>query len=162
MIINNPSLERFARNDYQHALNKAFSRKIRKRLGIGCHDLLSFGQVHRLLRGAHQEDLGYREVRIERIVGSSGRYNDFDLGFLPLRLSRDDRWIDVDKAHLSHIDLPPVILYKVGEAYFVEDGNHRISVARYHGHDVIGAHVIEIDVSSLTPEKTCTRLGYKI
>jgi hypothetical protein len=28
--------------------------------------------------------------------------------------------------------LPPVELYEMGDAYFVVDGHHRVSVARYH------------------------------
>jgi len=39
--------------------------------------------------------------------------------------------------------LPPVELYKVGEAYFVRDGNHRVSVARAQGVPEIEAFVWE-------------------
>ena len=35
-------------------------------------------------------------------------------------------------------------LYKIGDAYFVRDGNHRVSVARYHGVATIDAEVVEI------------------
>ncbi len=40
--------------------------------------------------------------------------------------------------------MPPVELYKMGEAYFVVDGNHRVSVARYHGAQWIDARAIEV------------------
>ncbi len=40
-------------------------------------------------------------------------------------------------------ELPPVSLYKVGERYFVEDGNHRVSVARYHGVEMIAAEITQ-------------------
>jgi hypothetical protein len=43
--------------------------------------------------------------------------------------------------------LPPVELFKVGEVYFVRDGNHRVSVARARGQDFIDAQVTEIRVS---------------
>ena len=36
-------------------------------------------------------------------------------------------------------ELPPVSLYKIGALYFVEDGNHRVSVARYHGVEWVDA-----------------------
>jgi hypothetical protein len=39
----------------------------------------------------------------------------------------------VDRAFHRGLDLPAVRLYKVGISYFVEDGNHRVSVARYQG-----------------------------
>src|SRR5215208_981454 len=41
-------------------------------------------------------------------------------------------------------ELPPVSLYKIGDAYFVQDGNHRISVARQRGVEMIDAEVIEL------------------
>lgn len=37
--------------------------------------------------------------------------------------------------------LPPVALYKVGEEYFVMDGNHRVSVAHYRGAVAVDAVV---------------------
>ena len=58
--------------------------------------------------------------------------------------------------------LPPVTLYKVGDAYFVEDGNHRVSVARMSGQEFVRAIVIEVDSSTLTTEPSCTRLGFKV
>jgi len=50
----------------------------------------------------------------------------------------------VDLAFHQGKDLPPVSLYKLGDAYFVEDGNHRISVARFHGAEWIDADVTEL------------------
>jgi dienelactone hydrolase len=41
--------------------------------------------------------------------------------------------------------LPPIELYKVGDAYFVKDGNHRVSVARQFGATTIEAYVWEYD-----------------
>jgi len=34
-------------------------------------------------------------------------------------------------------------LHKIGDSYFVEDGNHRVSVARYQGVETIEAEVTE-------------------
>jgi hypothetical protein len=50
----------------------------------------------------------------------------------------------VDLAFYRDQALPPVSLYKLGDAYFVEDGNHRISVARYHGLPDVEADVTEL------------------
>lgn len=65
-------------------------------------------------------------------------------------------------ARRNGIDLPPVTLYKVGSVYFVEDGNHRISVARANADQFIKAFVVEIDASTLTAKPSCARLGYKV
>ena len=40
-------------------------------------------------------------------------------------------------------DLPPVDLYEIGEDYFVVDGHHRVSVARYHDMLTVEASVAE-------------------
>jgi nucleotide-binding universal stress UspA family protein len=40
--------------------------------------------------------------------------------------------------------LPPIEVYQIGEAYFVLDGNHRVSVARRLGASYIEAYVTEI------------------
>ena len=151
-----------AQGDYQKALSQAFWRKVRKWLGRGCNDLLSYNEVFQYLKKQPQSQLGLQSVPIKQIVGSSGRYNDFDLAYNPRRKSSDNRWVNVAKARYQGVELSPVLLYKVGEAYFVEDGNHRVSVAHANGEQYIKAKVIEIDVSDLRPESSCTRLGYKL
>ena len=77
-------------------------------------------------------------------MGSVGRCQDFDGTFLPLKKSMGQRWGRVDSAYHRGEELPAVSLYKIGEAYFVRDGNHRVSVARYHGVVEIDAEVVEI------------------
>lgn len=42
-------------------------------------------------------------------------------------------------------------LYKMGDAYFVNDGNHRVSVARYHGVESIDAEVVTFRSPRVTP-----------
>ncbi|MGH3108455.1 MAG: hypothetical protein ACRDN7_07635, partial [Rubrobacter sp.] len=64
--------------------------------------------------------------------------------FMPLRASAGERWKRVDLAFHRGVDLPPITLYRLGDAYFVEDGNHRVSVARFHGAEWIDADVTEL------------------
>jgi len=85
-----------------------------------------------------------RTVEVEKITGSVGRYRDFDASFLPLRESIAHRWSRIDRAYHRGDELPAVSLYKIRDAYFVRDGNHRVSVARYHGVAAIDAEVVEI------------------
>ncbi len=49
-------------------------------------------------------------------------------------------------AHLKEITLPPIKVYKVGDFYFVRDGNHRVSVARQLGMEFIDAEITELFV----------------
>jgi len=151
-----------SQSDYQHALKQAFWRRARARLGRGCNDLLSFREVFEHLKEQPQFNRGVQLIPLDQIVGSTGRYGDFDLAFYPQQNTSENRWVNVAQIQHQGRKLPPVLLYKIGEAYFVEDGNHRVSVARANGDTVIQAKVIEIDASNLTPEPTCTRLGYKL
>ena len=132
---------------------------LRARFGPKCNDLISSNRVFQHLNLKEHRDLGRQSVPLQKIVGSSGRHLDFDLSFQPLR-GRSDRWLRVAQADGNK--LPPVALFKVGQAYFIEDGNHRVSVARANGKESIEANVIEIDPSPLQPESSCQRLGYRV
>jgi hypothetical protein len=130
-----------AEKDFGRARRRAFVR----RLALRFRDdpLPSFEDVRRSLRAYNRVRRGTRVVEVDRIVGSVGRQKDFDRSFMPLRASVGERWRRIDLAYLRSEDLPPVELYKIGEDYFVLDGNHRVSVARYHGTPALEAVVTE-------------------
>ena len=86
---------------------------------------------------------GMRVVEVDQIVGSVGRWRDFDRSFLPTRASIGGKWKRIDRAFQRGEDLPPVELYKLEEAYFVVDGHHRVSVARFHDVPTVEATVAE-------------------
>lgn len=132
--------------DFDRAVMKAFWRKVRAWMLGETNELLPFDQVRSVLASGGQHYIGMKQVELTKIVGSMGRYRDFDRAFLPLQTKTKDRWINIDLAHYEEIVLPPVELYKMGEIYFVKDGNHRVSVARERGQEFIDAYVIEIDV----------------
>lgn len=106
--------------------------------------LLSFEEAKGALARWTQVYRGMRIVEVEKIRGSVGRYRDFDRAFLPVKVGMADRWSRIDRAYHRGDELPAVSLYKIGNAYFVRDGNHRVSVARYHGVATIDAEVVEI------------------
>jgi hypothetical protein len=93
--------------------------------------------------------LGLREVKLSKIVGSVGRCRDFDEDFRPLKAHLEYRWKRVYEALLRGEVLPAVRLLKVSGRYFVEDGNHRVSAARYRD-----AHAIDADVTEILPNDT--------
>ena len=84
-----------------------------------------------------------RTVPVAQIGGSVGRCSEFDRDFMPARASVGERWKRMDRAFHRSEGLPPVSLYKVGGFYYVLDGHHRVSVARYHGVEWVDAHVTE-------------------
>lgn len=106
--------------------------------------LLKYEEVANRLHIHQQIPLGHRMVLLRHIVGSVGRYREFTKNrFLPRATVLQDRWVAVDVTMNSFRGLPPVELYKIGEGYFVIDGNHRISVAFANGNKDIEAIVIE-------------------
>ena len=92
---------------------------------------------------SRQHHVGLRTVPIAQITGSENRSHDFDHAFHPLSEKTRDRWLSVMEARLKGVPLSPVELTKVGNAYFVRDGHHRISVAHTLGEGFIEAVVTE-------------------
>lgn len=110
-------------------------------------DLLPFDQVRETLNLRHVVDRGLQEIPLDRIAGSLGRERDFTRAFLPREDSLRGRWMEVDALAHGPLGFPPIDVYQVGDAYFVVDGHHRVSVARSLGSPTIEARVREF----LTP-----------
>ncbi len=87
--------------------------------------------------------LGMQLVPIARIVGSEGRSRGFTAEFRPTQTHTKQRWMRVADAHADDMPLPPVELILIGTCYFVRDGHHRVSVARYFGQTHIEAEVTQ-------------------
>ena len=119
----------------------------------GTGRLLPFEQTRRAVGAYGGIRRGRGTVEVDRIVGSAGKHDQFDDEFMPLRGASPERWKRIDRAYRSGADLPPVTLYKMDDEYFVQDGHHRVSVARFHGAEWIDADVTEFR-SSRRPGKT--------
>ncbi len=139
------ALDHQIRTDFDHARRKASWRQVISRFTRRRNELLRFDDVRRQLRAQGQHDAGTRAVPLDAIVGSIGRYRDFDSAFLPRQSQTRGRWVNINRAHYEELVLPPVELYGLGETYFVKDGNHRVSVARERGQLFVDAHVVEIE-----------------
>lgn len=107
-------------------------------------DLLSFDEVKSRLHLTQSNYRGIHEVPLDQIRGSVGRYRDFTRTFLPRSADMRARWERVSRVAYSQ-GMDPIEVYKVGDAYFVLDGNHRVSIARQFGASTIEAHVWEYD-----------------
>jgi hypothetical protein len=134
-----------AKADFETALRKGFWNSIVSWITQKDNTLMPYDEIRKSLPLSAEHYMGLRNIPVDKIVGSVGRYHDFDRAFLPLRNTTKGRWISVDRAHLENVNLPPIEVYKVGEVFFVRDGNHRVSVARERGQIYIDADVIEID-----------------
>jgi nucleotide-binding universal stress UspA family protein len=143
----------FRNQDFQNALRdfsdarvKGVMQEVLARLTGKSNELLSYDEVALKLKLNVRSERGVQEIPVKAIVGSVGRYTDFTRSFLPRNDNDQARWARVKLAidDPGGTGLPPIDVYKVGEAYFVLDGNHRVSVARQEGFEFIQAHVIEV------------------
>jgi hypothetical protein len=133
--------------DFERARRKAFWRRLAASVLRRHNGLLPFEETRRRLRAHPQHGGGLmRTVPIDQIVGSAGRYHDFDRAFLPRQTTTRSRWQRIDRAYYEDVALPPIELYQLGETFFVKDGNHRVSVAREQGQLEIDAYVVELHV----------------
>lgn len=132
-----------ARADFSRARFKAFVNSIWSLIQGQPNQLLSYDEIKEKLRVGGPIYRGVQTVPVKQIIGSLNRYHQFDRAFLPTQGETAARWQRVNLAFYSDVSLPPVVLYKVGDIYFVVDGHHRVSVAREQGQIFIEAEVRE-------------------
>jgi nucleotide-binding universal stress UspA family protein len=156
-----------AREDFQKARRTASLQHVIAQITGKSIDLLPYDEITRRLRASSSSDRGLQDVPIEKIVGSVGRYGDYSRSFLPLLDSDKERWVGVmvELTAPGRAGLPPVELYKIGDAYFVKDGHHRISVAKRIHAKYISAYVTEISTSiplssDVTPQELILKEEY--
>jgi hypothetical protein len=141
------------RADFSRARFKSFIKQAMAVLsGQRPTTLLSYDEIKEKLHIGGPIYRGVKTIRVDQIAGSLNRYHEFDRAFLPKEDQLASRWQKVDRAFYQDVNLPPVVLYKVGDVYFVVDGHHRVSVAREQGQTFIDAEVRECATRvSITP-----------
>lgn len=157
--------EEQVRADFERARRKAFLNNLVSFFRRESNTLISYADVRDRVTMEGESYRGMQEVPVDQIVGSVDRFRDFDRRFLPKRRNTAGRWQNVDRAYYQDIVLPPIQLYKMGDIYFVKDGNHRVSVARERGVAFIDAEVIEGHIripidSSMSPRRLLQQVEY--
>ena len=141
------------RSDFSRARFKAFLNGVWAALSGQPNRLLSYDEIKEKLHIGGPIYRGVQTVRVEQIAGSLNRYHQFDREFLPTQDDTSSRWMSVNRAFYQDVSLPPVVLYKVGQVYFVVDGHHRVSVAREQNQEFIDAEVRECATRvNITPD----------
>lgn len=130
--------------DYRRARLRAFFSGILAAVSGHPRQLLAFDEVREKLHLGGPVYRGVKTVPLAKVVGSVDRYRDFDRAFMPTQSHTEDRWRRVSRAWYQDLSLPPVVLYQVGDVYFVVDGHHRVSVARDKGQEFLDAEVREV------------------
>lgn len=146
---------------YNNATNnmlakEAYRKFLRKRgvfgFSLTTKNLKVFKEIQGESKAFNNSYLGIKSIPLEKIVGSVEKYRDFDNNFIPKNSIIEERWCNIYKEVMGDGNLPPVNLYKIREEYFVYDGNHRISVAKFMNFKSIEAEVTEFFPSSDTEE----------
>jgi len=135
-----------ALEDFREARAKARLQHLWAAVTGQSKELLRYDEITRKMHAGGLSSKGLQDVPVEAIVGSVNRYQDFDKNFLPLHDEDMERWARVKASMTSpgSAGLPPIRLYKIGDVYFVLDGNHRVSIARQMGIESLEAYVTEI------------------
>jgi hypothetical protein len=106
-------------------------------------ELLPLDDVRRRVRLFDQTYRGVQAIRVDQIVGTASRSDDFDSRWLPRRPDVQARWMRLERAFPDG-EWPPIIVYQVGNSYFVVDGHHRVALAKQKKIDYIDAEVTEL------------------
>lgn len=141
-----PVVRQRADGAFSQARRRVFFRRILGFFGRGKPgSLLSLEQVRDKLKIRGQHYVGLQEIPIDEIVGSVGRYQEFNRAFLPTQEFIRERWKGIYEAAHGQAGLPAIDVYRVGGVYFVRDGHHRVSVLKELGAKTVEAMVTELE-----------------
>jgi hypothetical protein len=132
----------FSRERRRRALSRLAARVRGEPGDVGV--ILPFEEVVKALGWRGERRLGLQVIDLDSIVGTVDRERDFDRSFRPTSGRVRSRWEGVATAQRTGKEMPPIEVYRIGDVHFVQDGHHRVSVARAQGLKKIDAYVTEV------------------
>src|SRR3954470_1443197 len=105
--------------------------------------LLELDDVEERLKPFGRRYLGVREIPLAALVGTDSRAGSFTRDFRPLHTFSRERMRSLESAFADGA-FPPIVAVKLGDAYFVIDGHHRVALARRRSTEMIDADVTEL------------------
>jgi len=136
-----------AQDDFMRARRRQGLSRLARWLSRADPDIdaiLPFDEVVQALGRVGERDLGVQVIALDSVIGTVDRPRGFDRDFRPTSSKVRTRWERIAAAMRRGEPMPPISVYRVGEAHFVRDGHHRVSVARELGREEIDAHVVEV------------------
>ena len=150
-----------AQSDFSKARRGQKMRALIAKVKGGGRPILFLDEVTGALGRTGVRRLGLRSIPIDSIVGTVDRGHGFDGEFRPTTKRVRTRWERIAGATRRGESFPPIDAFRVGTVHFVEDGHHRVSVARQLGHEVIEARVTEIQTRVPPSEIGLTAAHYR-
>ena len=110
-----------------------------------CTRLTSLEQALGAAPPSRRRTAGLQAIPLASVVGTAEptKARSFDRAFRPHESSRV-RWERLWMAGRRGAPLPPISVFRVGDEHFVDDGHHRVSVAKALGMAAIDAEVTEL------------------
>lgn len=136
-----------AQSDFSRARRRLLLSRLANRLRGEPDDvtmILPYEEVIAALGYAGERRLGVCSIELDSIVGTLDRSKDFDRSFRPTSRRVRPRWERLAAAERRGESFPPISVIRIGSLHFVEDGHHRVSVARARRRTHIDAHVTEV------------------
>jgi len=150
-----------AESDFSKARRGQKRRALIAKVRGGGRPILFLDDVTAALGRTGTRRLGLRSIPLDSIVGTVDRGHGFDGEFRPTTRRVRSRWMRIAAAARRGESFPPINVYRVGTVHFVEDGHHRVSVARQLGHEVIEARVTEITTRTPPSEIGLTAAAFR-
>ncbi len=129
---------------------KKIIEKIKKITQPNVSGVQCFEEKQLMEKAYDSKDRGIQIVDLKQIVGSVGRYHDFDDEFRLKHHMPSERFQQVKSAMERGKSIPPVKLYQIKNQYYVLDGNHRVAAAKALGRENIRAQILEFIPSKKT------------
>lgn len=144
-----------ANQNFRSARMRSFFKSIYSRLRREDDCLPALEDILDITHARNEKYIGLCTIPVANIIGSEGRYEDFNKDFFPKKETLRPRWSAIDMIMEQDKPLPPISVFKIDDYYFVRDGNHRVSVAKSRGMEFIDAEVTEYQIEvGLTRELT--------
>ncbi len=131
----------FLKSDFTTTIKKLFSPSPPQ------ETTASFNQRQEKEKAYEAIERGTTLVPLERIVGSVGRYHDFDHQFKTPHHGgnrRSERLQGILAAMKAGRVLPPIALYQIKDDYYILDGHHRFQAAKELGYKEIRSRIVEL------------------
>lgn len=135
-----------SRSNFSSARFRSFFQWVYSKLSKDDDCLPSLNDVIDITKAKNERYIGIREIPVENIIGSEGRYEEFNKNFFPKSDTLRPRWTAIDRIVEENRPLPPISVYKIDDYYFVRDGNHRVSVAKSRKMKYIDAEITEYEI----------------
>ena len=139
-----------AQSDFSRARRRQVMRRLARRMRREPDDIdliLPFDEVLAALGRTGERSIGVKSIELDSIVGTIDGGRNFDRSFRPTSHRVRQRWERIALAMRKGESMPPISVKRVGSMHFVEDGHHRVSVARQLGLDTIDAYVTVVNTA---------------